>query len=221
MAALWRRRTNKVANHLEKVSTDFISLAGKQECDTPPGCLLYSAPASGNFNASMLVSNVSVKAQLKAWNVPSGMWNAFELAALTSSADFQTFDFTLNPHVALFQAHVGTLRRDKTGKVFLGYVYADASGNLLTPLQRYIKPGVCLTKNRAYTGAEMLRIRGGLSALAFTAAAKQAGGERGECPCNAPPCTADKCIKDNCNKFEPTDPKYVTCVVTCAKECPG
>ena len=111
MATLWRRRTNKAANHLEKVSTDFIFLAGQQECDTPAGCLLYSAPASGNFNASMLVSNVSVRAQLKAWNVPSGMWIAFELAALTSSADFQTFDFTLNPHIALFQAHVGTLPR--------------------------------------------------------------------------------------------------------------
>lgn len=159
--------------------------AGKPEtdgddCNSPTGCLVYSTKSDGNLSYAKLNASDDLSKTLSGWSVPSDMVKAFELALLTENATFTTFDFTLNPGNAKYEAHVGTARLHEAQR-FLGYTFGKSDGDLVQPKIRTSKvpAGDCHgttrgMKDRGYTDDELDAIRKTLASTAFKKAASQA-----------------------------------------------
>ncbi len=178
------------------------------KCDQPPACLAYDVSHSGGFRSSVLKSAKQLDDVLKAWKVPKGMHDDFRSAVLFDSSTFVAFSLELTEdQTGRVEAHVGAARRDTSGKIFVGWVYGKAEGNLIQPRKRYVGPGDCDrrceytvgrghqkvivpdcgTKKRGWRKSETVAINTGLTAYAFAEAATTAdrgrrlrGGEEGE-----------------------------------------
>lgn len=149
-----------------------------KDCDMPQSCLVYDTKDDGDFQFSSVTNISGLVTKLSAWKVPADMVTAFRAASATTSADFKTFDYTVDASQsqATFQAHVGTLRADPNGTMFIGYVYGFTTGDLVTPMIRHVKPGDChgTTRGmapRGFTSIEIGVLNLGLSAYAFKKAA--------------------------------------------------
>lgn len=123
------------------------------------------------------INQSSLDATLGQWGVPSSFNQEFNVAALTSSADFKTFDFTLNGTQAHFEAHVGSLRKDPASNLlYLGYTFGTTDASLIEPMRRTVKQGDCHGTDRGqisrgFTSIEVAEIDLGLEAYAFKKAA--------------------------------------------------
>ena len=153
------------------------------DCDSPNGCLMYSDPSEGgSFQfADHPITDDKLVATLNSWAVPGELQKEFQMAALTSSADFKTFDFKVAGHTGKFTAHVGSLRKDPTSNLlYLGYTFGTVTGKLITPEVRHVKHGDCHgtdrdQKERGFTSEEIAKINAGLQAYAFKTAASKCG----------------------------------------------
>lgn len=145
-------------------------------CDSPTGCLIYSTKDDGNLSYAKLNSSDDVHKVLASWSVPPKMSKNFDLAMLTDNSTFTTFDFTVEPDVGKYEAHVGTARLHE-GKRFIGYTYGRSNASLIEPMIRKTKPGDCHGQNekhRGFTTEEIEKIRAGLASQAFKTAARKA-----------------------------------------------
>ena len=148
------------------------------DCDQPMGCLMYAATDTGAFHFDG-VNQSQYVARLGQWGVPSSMMTDFKAAALTSSADFKTFDFTEDGTTGTYVAHVGSVRLDSnTSKIYVGYTFGNAVGSLVKPMVRHVHAGDCHGTQRGmvprgFTSDEITRINQGLQAEAFKKAASQ------------------------------------------------
>ena len=176
---------------------------GKQEsqqmkdfCNMPRGCLAKHIDHDGKLKMNELNNEDELGGILGQWGVPGGMRQSFHDAVMFDSATFVSFDFTLKPGTGKVEAHVGVARRDPSGKVFIGWVYGKAKGNLVGPRRRVARAGHCDcdlddddgdtecypgkgTENRGFWNDELREINQGLMAYAFAEAANVAdhGGE--------------------------------------------
>jgi len=129
-----------------------------KHCNSPKNCLIIDALALGTFQFDQLAlptdpkANISIPlgAKLDTWYVPADMKQMYQTAALTDSADFKSFDYVVSaktPHhyspVTEYHAHVGTLRNDGNGTLYLGYIFGWAKGVLITPYCRTASAGHC------------------------------------------------------------------------------
>lgn len=148
-------------------------------CDVPNGCLMYKNPGlGGDFRFVPNPINVSdLDSTLGQWGVPDKFAQEFHVAALTSSADFKTFDFLLNHTQAHFEAHIGSLRKDPASNLlYLGYTFGTTDAQLIQPYKRTVRGGDChgTTRGqiaRGFTNLEVAKIDQGLEAYAFKKAA--------------------------------------------------
>lgn len=146
------------------------------DCDVPTGCLVYSTKNDGNLSYAKLNSSDDIHTILSDWSVPPNMTKSFDLALLTENATFTTFDFTLNPGAANYEAHVGTARLYQ-GERFIGYTYGKSKAELIEPEIRTAKTGDCHGQNgkkRGFNEDELNKIREALASAAFKTAAKKA-----------------------------------------------
>ena len=123
----------------------------QSDCNEPKQCLIYKATSAGDFKFDSFANSSSLGDKLGAWNVPKELVAEYQMAALTSSADFKTFDFTVGSKpgpngtkvpVGQFVAHVGSLR-NYNGTIYVGYIYGAANGTLIQPYVRTAAPGHC------------------------------------------------------------------------------
>ena len=166
-------------------------------CDQPPNCLAYDVSHSGGFHSGVLSNAKQVDGALKAWGVPKDMYGDFHAAVMFDSSTFVAFSTTLAPKEGKVEAHVGSARRDPSGKIFLGWVYGKSKGNLIQPRKRFVGAGKCDrlcevkrcsksgrctttlnpecgTKKRGFRSEEIAAINAGLFAYAFAEAANTA-----------------------------------------------
>jgi len=148
---------------------------GGSACDEPTGCLIYTTSNDGKLTYGKVNSTTEVRGLLEQWNVPPNMTTNFNLALLTENATFTTFDFVLKSELGHYEAHVGTARLNQ-GEYFVGYVFGNASGDLISPRKR-VTPSPCRgekQKKRGFTDDEIDEIVKGLGAVAFSKAADTA-----------------------------------------------
>lgn len=140
---------------------------------------MYDASQDGAFHFDNK-TQAEFDTALTAWSVPDKLKQQFDAAALTSSADFKTFDLTVNGTVGSFEAHVGSVRKDpNTNLIYFGYVWGSAAGHLITPMVRTdVHTGDCHGTQRGmsprgFNAGEIALINQGMQAYAFTKAANE------------------------------------------------
>jgi hypothetical protein len=184
----------------------------KDECNSPPKCLAYGVKHKGNLKYKELKPGEENKvvSLVKSWKVPKALYKDFEMAVLFDSTTFAAFSTTVKSSkksVGKASAHIGAARRDPSGKIFVGYVGGEATGDLITPRQRTASAGKCYcqysrcsrshrpgypcpgndytttydfaagTKKRGFRTDELLKINNGLLSYAFAQAANTADGK--------------------------------------------
>jgi len=169
------------------------------KCNKPKNCLIDYLWGMGTFQFSQLPwdeegSPAKLDKELDKWSVPEQMKKMFSLAALTTSATFQTFDFHLNTKPtgktiywprAAYEAHSGALRNVGNGSVYVGYVYGYGVGALTFPKVRTSSAGHCkaseggasYVKSRGFHTDELMTIEQQLQYTAFQSAALMAQGQ--------------------------------------------
>ena len=104
--------------------------------DMPAECLMYDDKSTGQFNFTNVTDrNNHLLHYLRAWNVPTKMHEAYELAEKVESSTFAVFHLDVNDHKAHFDAHVGTLRKQH-GIIYIGYLAASTDGDMVQPMRR-------------------------------------------------------------------------------------
>ena len=176
---------------------DKNSAQDKGGCDQPPKCMAYDVSHDGTFRSGVLRKAKDVDGALKAWGVPKAMHGDFQAAVLFDSSTFVAFSTELVDSTGRVEAHVGSARRDPSGKIFLGWVYGKANANLIEPRKRVVGSGDCEhrciqkiwsksgtstikynpecgTKKRGFRSEELAAINEALFAYAFAEAANMA-----------------------------------------------
>lgn len=78
-------------------SDDGKHRESEQDCNEPIQCVVYNATTDGDFKFVSVPANGSQMSDtLTSWKVPTELIAEYKVAALTSSADFKTFDVIVN-----------------------------------------------------------------------------------------------------------------------------
>lgn len=138
------------------------------------------------------------------WQVPQQLWGSFRAATLLDRTTFSTFDLTVDKSSGgAFLVHTGSARK-LNGTVEMGYVWGQASAQIQKPYIRHQRPGQCGDHDKAtprgYTDAELDKIKAGLEAFAFKAAASYVPASGPPSPDPAPPLPPHKRRRKHGNK---------------------
>lgn len=197
-----------------------------KNCNKPTSCLIDYQWGMGTFQFSQLHwkeggSPARLDTELDKWSVPAQMKKMYSLAALTTSATFQTFKFEVNTKPtgkatvwpkATYEAHSGALRNDGKGFVYVGYVNGYGVGALTFPYERTCSQGHCkaseggasYVKSRGFHTDELLTIEQQLQYTAFKSAALMATGQCWPKKWGVGDCDHDRnsgCCSGKCQKY--------------------